>query len=98
MIQLKRGSVLVIFIFVLNLFPVAGCVQEKVVTSQPERAHALQNMGVSLAREGNLREGLARLLEADELDPDNPDLKHELALVLMELGEYDKSLEWLWGS
>ena len=90
-IKLHLRSIFIILISGFSLFLGSGCVQERVATHQ-ERAKALQNMGISFVREGNLREGLARLLEADELDPDNPDLKHELAYVLMDLGEYDRSL------
>ncbi|MBN2062951.1 MAG: tetratricopeptide repeat protein [Deltaproteobacteria bacterium] len=73
------------------IFMSAGCVQENVITSR-ERAQALQSMGGALVREGNLREGLARLLEAEKLDPDNPALQHELAIAYRDLGKYDISL------
>jgi Tfp pilus assembly protein PilF len=43
-------------------------------------------------REGNLRSGLAKLLEALKLDPESPFLHHEVAVVYRNLGEYTLAL------
>jgi len=46
------------------------------------------------AAEGNLRKGLAQLLEAVKLDPDDAELNHQTAVVLRNLGEYKLSLKY----
>ena len=56
-------------------------------------AKVLQELAGSLVLEGNLREGLAYLLKAVELEPNNPELHHELALVYRDLGSYNLSLQ-----
>ena len=62
-------------------------------SAEKQRARALENLGNALIREGNLRAGLQRLLEASRLDPENPDLHHELALTYRDLREYELSLK-----
>ena len=62
--------------------------------ARKKRAQALQDLGNSLAAEGELRRGLSKLLEAERLDPDNPDINHQIALVLRNLGDYPLSLQY----
>ena len=44
--------------------------------------------------QGDLRGGLAKLLEAHKLTPDSVELNHQIALVLRNLGQYDLSLKY----
>jgi len=69
----------------------AGCAGDSAI--KKDRALAMQNLGVSLASQGNLRGGLEQLLKAVELDPERADLHHDLALVYKGLYEYKLSLE-----
>lgn len=69
----------------------ANCASDRVANK--EKVDALRQMGSYKVREGNLREGLAHLLEAAELDPNNPDLYHEIGRVYREMGKYDLSLQ-----
>lgn len=80
-------SILVIFFLLISL---PNCAND--IVSSKEKVRAIENMGLSLISQGNLRAGLEQLLKANELDPNNPDLQHELALVYRDLGEYDLSL------
>jgi type IV pilus assembly protein PilF len=80
-------SVLITFSILL-----AGCAENKVVVNK-EKARALEDMGISLVRQGKLRAGLEQLLKAVKMDPENPDLHHGIALVYRDLGEYQLSLQ-----
>jgi len=68
-----------------------GCATDKVATKQ--RARALEDLGISYVRQGKLRDGLEKLLEASKLDPENAAIHHKVALVYRDLGEYELSLE-----
>ncbi|MEE4353138.1 MAG: tetratricopeptide repeat protein, partial [Desulfatiglans sp.] len=46
----------------------------------------------ALVQQGDIRAGLVKLLEASKLDPENADIRNELALAYRELGEYELSL------
>lgn len=81
-----------IFIFVSLVL--AGCAGSSVTTADTKtNARALEDMGISQVRQGNLRAGLENLLKAVKLDPQNPDLNHELAIVYRDLEKYDLSLQ-----
>ena len=69
-----------------------ACATDQAETKK--RARALQDMGNAMAMQGNLRAGLAKLLEAVKLDPDNVELNHQIALVLRNLGQYELSLKY----
>jgi len=84
-----RYSYLVPFILLLMI---AACAGDKVVNKK--RVEALQQLGMAYTAEGNLRKGLAKLLEAVKLDPDNAELNHQIAVVLRNLGEYRLSLKY----
>ncbi|MFC1532364.1 tetratricopeptide repeat protein [Thermodesulfobacteriota bacterium] len=84
-------TISILSILILSSFLFAGC-NGNVATTEG-KARAMENMGLSLAREGNLRAGLAHLLEAAELNPNSPNLNYELALVYRDLGEHDLSLQ-----
>lgn len=76
---------LIFFIFILS-----GCATNQ--TTSTEKARVLGNLGASLVREGDIRGGLEKLLEAAELDPTNSNIQHDLALVYRDLKEYKLSL------
>ena len=84
----------IIGIFLLTSLLLAGCAGSSLKTGDTmASARALEDMGIALVRQGNLRGGLENLLKAEELDPKNPDLHHELAIVYRDLQEYDLSLQ-----
>lgn len=56
------------------------------------KSRALRSLGYSLYQQGKAREGLVHLLDAEKVDPSNPDLQHELALVYQEIGENNLAL------
>ncbi|MBN1849534.1 MAG: tetratricopeptide repeat protein [Deltaproteobacteria bacterium] len=68
----------------------AGCAGNQAAIN--EKAKATEQLGISHYRQGNLREALRYLLQAKDLDPENPDVHHALALVYRDLNEYDASL------
>jgi Tfp pilus assembly protein PilF len=78
--------------FIVLSFVFADCSGNR-VAAEKERARAMEDMGISLVRQGNLRGGLQHLLKAVALDPKNADLHHSLALVYRDLGEYQLSLK-----
>jgi len=84
-----RYSYLVPFFLLLMI---AACAGDEAVNKK--RVEALQQLGIAHAAEGNLRKGLAKLLEAVKLDPDNAELNHQIAVVLRNLGEYRLSLKY----
>ena len=84
-----RYSFLIPFLLLLTI---AACAGDKAATKK--RIEALQQLGMAHAAEGNLRKGLAKLLEAVKLDPDNAELNHQTAVVLRNLGEYKLSLKY----
>jgi type IV pilus assembly protein PilF len=79
-----------ITIIVLFCLVCIGCAGNQATTKK--QAKAFENLGMAFVREGNLRAGLAKLLEALKLDPENPYLHHEVALVYKDVGEYELSL------
>jgi len=80
------------FIPFLLLLTIAACGGDKAVNKK--RVEALQQLGNAYAADGNLRKGLAKLLEAVKLDPDNAELNHQIAVVLRNMGEYKLSLKY----
>lgn len=88
LIRCLYRSVTVTSIFLCVLL--IGCAGNKTLLNK--KSQALQNMGNSLIQEGDLRGGLEKLLEANKLDPENPDIHNELGLVYRDLEAYQKSL------
>jgi len=81
----------------LSLCLVLACLVGCATTDPAEtrkRAKALQDMGNAMVMQGDLRGGLAKLLEAVKLEPDNVDLNHQIALTLRDLGQYELSLQY----
>ena len=92
---LSIRTITIIGIFILSPILLLGCAGSSVTTTDAKsNARALEDMGISLVRQGNLRGGLEQLLKAVKLDPKNPDLNHELAIVYRDLKEYDLSLSY----
>ena len=81
------------FVIPFLLFIIAAaCAGDKAATKK--RVEALQQLGMAHAADGSLRKGLARLLEAVRLDPENAELNHQIAVVLRNLGDYKASLKY----
>ena len=89
---MSRTMITIISVLIMFSILFTGCAENKVVAGK-EKARAMENMGITLARQGKLRAGLEQLLKAAELDPENPDLHHGIALVYRDLGEYQLSLQ-----
>jgi len=81
-----------ITIIVLFCLICISCAGNRAATKN--KATAFENLGMAFVREGNLRAGLAKLLEAVQLDPENPYLHHEVAIVYRDLGEYQRALPY----
>jgi Tfp pilus assembly protein PilF len=88
-------KITIIGLLILIPFLITGCASNRVSSSAGgnDNVQAMEDMGLSLVRQGDLRAGLEQLLKAVELEPKNPDLHHELALVYRDLEEYDYSLQ-----
>jgi len=69
-----------------------GCAGDN-KAAKMKRAKAFKDLGSAMVRQDNPRGGLARLLEAVKLDPDDPDLHQQIALVYRNLGKYRLSRE-----
>ncbi len=85
----KVGAMLVLSVLLALL---GGCAEDRALLKKKE-AKAKEELGISLVRDGQRRAGLKRLLEAAQLDPENPDIHHETALVYRDLGEHERSLQ-----
>ena len=71
-----------------------GCaVNNYAEANKEQKARALEKLGLSYVAQGNLRAALKELLKAVELEPNNVDIHHELAMVYRDLGEYDSALK-----
>jgi len=93
-LRLKPYNIRYSFLIPVLLFlimPACAGDQAAIIKKQ-KRIEALQQLGMAHAAEGNLRRGLAKLLEAVKLDPDNAELNHQTAVVLRNLGKYKLSL------
>lgn len=95
-LRLKPYNIRYSFLIPVLLFlimPACAGDQAAIIKKQ-KRVEALQQLGMAHAAEGNLRKGLAQLLEAIKLDPDNAELNHQTAVVMRNLGEYKLSLKY----
>ena len=86
---LRKGILFILSILVL-VFLSTGCAGG--VKTRKQQATAMEDMGRSLVLQGNPREGLAYLIKAAEIDPENPDIEHDLARAYSDLAEYDLAL------
>lgn len=80
-------------VLILLCIAVSSCAGTMRSSPKKEKARNLERLGNSLVMEGDVREGLARLLEAEELDPGNPDIQHEIAIVYQKIDQFDLSLQ-----
>lgn len=83
-----------IFCLVLAFFVpwVAGCAEDHV--AKQKRVQALQDLGNALAAEGKSREGLSRLMEALEMEPNNAEIHHQIAILFRNEEQYERSLQY----
>lgn len=89
---LSRTMITIISVLITLSILFAGCAENRVVAGK-EKARAMEDMGITLVRQGKMRAGLEQLLKAAEMDSENPDLHHGIALVYRDLGEYQLSLQ-----
>ncbi len=82
----KKGILVLVLLSIL----VTGCAENKALVKR--KSQALENLGKSRILQGDLREGLEKLLEASRLDPENANIHNELGLVYRNLGIYEKSI------
>jgi type IV pilus assembly protein PilF len=90
-----RWTIIIPIAFLLSIACI-GCAGTRSTSNATnnDKARAFEDMGTSFIRQGNLRAALENLLEAEKLDPENADIKQELALVYRGLGEYQKAVEY----
>jgi len=95
-LRLKPYNILYSFLipFLLFLMLTACAGDQAAIIKKQKKVEALQQLGMAHAAEGNLRKGIAKLLEAVKLEPDNAELNHQTAVVLRNLGEYKLSLKY----
>ncbi|MEE8300475.1 MAG: tetratricopeptide repeat protein [Desulfatiglandales bacterium] len=87
-IRLKNKKGILVLILLSSL--VTGCAENKALVKR--KSQALENLGNSLMQQGNLREGLEKLLEASRLAPENANIHNGLGLVYRDLGVCEKSI------
>lgn len=81
-------------LFILILFSFTffiGCAES--IKASKTKAVRMEDMGRSLVQQGQPREGLSYLINASTLDPSNPEIENEMALVYNEIGEYKLALQ-----
>jgi type IV pilus assembly protein PilF len=62
-------------------------------TNKKEKAITMGDLGRTLAKNGAPREGLSYLIDASNLDPNNPEIQHDLACAYAEIEENDLALQ-----
>lgn len=83
-----------IFLCCLILFTLTACSGSQVREEEsPERKMSQTNvkLGLEYLRKGDRKQALLRLKRAVELDSDNPNAYHGLALVYQQFGQADKA-------
>jgi type IV pilus assembly protein PilF len=80
-----------ILFILLSSFFFAGCAGSNKATKA--KAVNMEDMARSLILQGNPRDGLGYLVKASKLDPNNPDIEHEMALVYENIDEYALALQ-----
>jgi len=64
----------------------------KALLSDPTWAEGYADLGVCLARQGNMNKARGHLLRALYIDPDSVTINYDLGVVYQELGEYENAL------
>jgi type IV pilus assembly protein PilF len=86
----QRTTPFFISLVFISLSLLLGCAGSR---ANKAKAINMEDMGRSLATKGKPREGLSYLIKASELDPNNPEIKHQIALVYNQIGEYKLALQ-----
>ena len=76
-------------LLIISIFQIFSCATNNTRLNKDEKARLLKNMGNSLFYAGKPRDALPYLLKAEKIDPLNPDIQRELALVYREIKQYD---------
>lgn len=79
-------------LLIISLLALYSCGATTGRAKNDDKSVAMRKLGFSLFQQGKAREGLAELLKAEKIDPANPELQHEIALVYQDIGEYDIAL------
>ncbi|MFC1494397.1 tetratricopeptide repeat protein [Thermodesulfobacteriota bacterium] len=79
-------------LLIISILALNSCGATTGNINKKDKSLALRKMGFSLFQQGKAREGLATLLKAEKIDPSNPDLQQEIALVYQDIDEYDLAL------
>ena len=78
-----------------NNLPLAESLYQQAVTSNPQNAAALNDLGLCLAREGKLEPSLQVLEQAIRLQPDKSLYRNNAATVLVEMRQDQRALAHL---
>ncbi len=88
---------LILCLGMLALMAMNGCAGRETETSQsrPPKAESLMTLGDGSLREGRYRTAMQQYMEADALDPKNPELKFRIALVYADYyGRLDDAVRY----
>ena len=85
-ITLAYKKTIFLFLFIC-IFQIFSCATDK--TRFGKKAGLLENMGNSLFLAGKPREALPYLLETEKMEPLNPVVQRELALIYQNIYQYD---------
>jgi type IV pilus assembly protein PilF len=86
-----RSSVLLFLAITLVGSTFSGC--SGGANLKKEKAVTMGDLGRTLSKNGAPREGLSYLLDASNLDPNNPEIQHDLACAYAEIEENDLALQ-----
>ena len=85
-ITLAYKKIFFLFLFIC-IFQIFSCATDN--TRHGKKAGLLENMGNSLFLAGKPREALPYLLETEKMEPLNPVVQRELALIYQNINQYD---------
>jgi len=88
-LKLRRCATLTLCLSMLA-FALLGCAEDRALRKR--QAQAKQDLGRSLLAQGSYTAGLGELVEAAEIDPDNPEIQNEIALAYREVEMYPKAI------
>lgn len=88
MLPAKKTIYLLLILFLFEIFSCTTNYRQ----NKNEKFYLLKNMGNSLFLAGKPREALPYLLKAEKIDPSNPDIQRELALVYQDIKQYDLAI------
>lgn len=70
------------------------CYFDRAIRFQPDDSQVRVLYGVYLQRKGDYRQALQQLAEAERLAAENINVLYNIGLVYVDLGQYDKALEY----